>query len=288
GINGLSCAGARVDIANARCRRNGQAGIIVYDGSRYTEINNVSCIANGNGTGTGYGLRIYADNVVVNGGTYMGVDTEGFAYGVDLNTLTKHHLANIAVEATASNVRINQPYEAFNSSGRGIQVNGTPLNIIINQTPTEAGLVPGSSGFFGSPGSTVIKTDATDASQRMFIKMTGSSSTDGIWRRVCGSQELSVSASATLTGQADIVKATISGGVDTVLTLPSVSTMVGLSFTIVRASAGGNNVTIQRAESDTIDGGSVPIQLTAFRATVTLLATATGWRTVQYAGAVTF
>jgi len=134
----------------------------------------------------------------------------------------------------------------------------------------------------------VLTTDGTIAGQRMAIKMTGSSSTDGIWRRVGGYRTLTVSATATLTGQEDYIEGRITGGVDTVLTLPSVATMVGLIITIYRASSGANNVTIQRGGSDTIDGGTVPIQLTALRATVTLLATSTGWRTVQYAGSVTF
>ena len=289
-VYGIVIVGSRVTLNSVKCRRNGDTGIGVGQYSKYIEVNNCTSVANGRGSASGYGLRLDGEQITVNGGIYLGVDTDDYKYTTDLSALTKYHVANIRVGSTAAGVRIRWPHEAYNSSGRGIIVADSggvfPSNVTIWQNPTEDGLVPGLSGIFGGPGSLVLKRDGTQAADRLFMKMNGTSGQDGIWRRIGALTPKAQDTSATLDGSGDVYLSSATSA-DTDLTLPAVAGMVGMEFRFTRISTTAFKVRILRAGSDTINGGTASILLNADGASVTLMGTSNGWRIINKSGDVT-
>ena len=289
-VYGISTIGFGVSINAANTSRNGFCGIVVEEGSNFVELNNCISVANGAGTGTGLGLLINGKNVTVNGGTYRGIDSDGITASTDLSTLTKHHLSNIKISGTASDVFINMVEESHNSGGRGIIVepkNGIyPPNIKIWQRPTEAGLIAGQSLIFGSAGSILYKRDATQAGDQMFIKLTGDSGSVGTWRRVGASTLKQITSSETMTGNDNIILATAVSA-DTVVTLPPVLNQVGMEYRITKIAGTGFAVKVAPHGVDKINGGAVPASMSANSESILLIGTTTGWRVIDKSVGVT-
>lgn len=264
-ING----GQRVTLTDVKANRNGGQGIVVTQYSKFVDINNCTAVANGSGAGTGVGLLIQGKNVTVNGGLYLGCDSDGLTVSTDLSLLVKNHVSNIRIDATASDVTINMPTEAYNSSGRGILVSGSPTNVTIHQKPTE-NLVPNSSLIYGGIGSTI-----TTLTGQKYTKVSGDVSS-GVWRSAEIKQSTTLTVSTTITAGFDlyIIRAQ---SADTVVTLPLSNTVAGLSVKFMLYTNTGFKGQIIRQGADTINGGSVGIDLVDYGATCELTATSTGW-----------
>lgn len=266
GING----GQRVKITDVNANRNGSRGIVVFESSSDVEVNNCNAIANGSGAGTGIGLLIDGNNVRVNGGSYIGCDSDGITANTNLSGLIRHHSANIRVGSTAKDVMINMPYEAYNNSGRGILVQGSPLNITIHQKPTEV-LTPNASQIYGSVGSTIILSNGIK-----YRKVSGTVST-GVWKTEGIVSSTNISSSSTITGGFDlhIIRAATQ---DVVVTLPKSTDCVGIGTKFMLFSISSPYVSSVVAQpGDTINGGVAAVPLSVAGSVIELTATSSGW-----------
>jgi hypothetical protein len=286
GVYGIAVnGGQRIILNSTNTNKNGSVGISVYATSKHVDINNCAANANGGGTGTGTGLIIAGKNVTVNGGNYCGVDTDALNFDTDLSTLTKYHLANIRVDNTASDVFINLPNERYNSSGRGIIVNGKPNNIKIWQKPTES-LIAGSNLVYGSVGSLLFKQDATQAADQLAIKVSGAVDEVGAWRKIGGDTVAEYYTDTVLTGNANVIVARAASA-DITLTLPLVANQVGMQYTFTKITNNSTyKVKIAAQGTDTINGSTtLPVSLVDYMDSVTLIGTSTGWRVLRKVGA---
>lgn len=279
-VYGITVNGAtHVNISDVFANRNGSSGINVRANSSNVTLNNCTAIANGSTVGSGVGLIIEGKVVRVNGGNYIGCNSDSITADTDLSTLDKVHLNNIRVNETAEDVVINMPYEAYNSSGRGILVNGTPTGVIIHQKPTET-LTANSSVIYGDVGSTFINKSGVK-----FAKLSGTVST-GVWRSGDLKQVTSITTDTTVTGGAE--QYTIrAASADTVVTLPAASTVLGLELKFILLTNTAFKGKINRNGPDTINGGTTNIEMVSYGSTCTLLAIPAGWLLTAKSGTVT-
>ena len=261
----LAVCGQNIVLNSVKTKRNGYYGIWIGEFAKHVSVNQCSAIANAR-----RGLLIQGKEVTINEGIYDGADTDNLTFNTDTSALIKHHTSNIQVDATAENVLINMPYEANNSSSRGILVNGSPKNVVIHQKPTET-LTANSSLIYGDIGSTFINKSGVK-----FTKVTGTVST-GIWRSRDIKQVVNINEDTTINGAADlhIVRAQNS---NVAITLPLAQTMVGLSTSFVLYTSTIYKAQIMSQGADTINGGSVSsIELSSIGECCELTATSIGW-----------
>ena len=287
GYAGVLVNGVRVILNGVKARRNQQIGIAVGIYGRNVELNSCISVANGTGANTGYGALIDGKQVQVNGGTYVGVDSDSYTYATDPATLTKYHRNNISITLYAVDVHVKWPYEAHNnaSGGRGISVNAAAVNAIVWQSPTEAGLVPGTSLLQGSPGSMVLKTDAVNPADRYWIKLAGGNADVGTWKRIGGLGVAAKSADYTALASDDVISVSTTGGARTV-TLPTAVGNKGISMQVIRNSASANNLIVAAAGAETIAGASTKT-LGAQWSTIKIVSDGANWLILSQDGTVT-
>jgi len=248
--DGVLIQARNVVVQGAKATRNRLRGFHVHPDATDVDLIGIQAIANGSGAGTGIGIQISGKRVTVLGGRVLGAWSDGVTLVTDLATLTKYHLTNIQIAASATDVLIRDVDERDNSSGRGIAAAAGAVRVFIHQR-VGGGLVPGSSLLYGSPGSTVMKTDATDPSDMLWLKIAGEVAATGSWRRLGARGVASKSAAYTTLAHDDLVNVT-AGATDKTITLVTAVGNKGIEQTIVRVDGAAGNVIVDANASETI------------------------------------
>lgn len=276
GYAGIYVTARKVIVSGVSCKRNAAVGIFVDQKCSNVIITTSQIHANGRGTGTGYGIIVGGKDTIISDCDISGTDSEAAIWSTDESTLTKHHLTNIAVNSTASKVYIDNVTERNNSSGRGITIQSGATEVIVNQR--QAGLVAGSSLVYGSPGSTLLRTDASDPADILAIKTSGAVDAVGIWQSLAAHRVISRTTLYTATGFEDAILCSASGGAYTI-TLPAASVVKGKTLTIKKTDASANAVTVDGNAAETIDGAAT-YALAAQYKYVTMVSDGANWHIV--------
>lgn len=253
--SGVFANGHRITLSGVTAARNEENGIVVGPDARDVEVTSCKSIANGTGPATGIGLHIDGQRVQVSGGEYIGVDSEGTLLDSDISSLTRYHIRNINVSHLARDVHIRWVSELYNnpSGGRGITVNESAMNVVVWQSPTQTGLFPSSSAVHGSPGSIMLKTDAVDPADYLWVKMAGANHQPGSWKRLAGLGVSIKSGNYTALPSDDVISVSTVGAERTI-TLPPATGNKGVAIQVIRNSASSNNLIVTAVGGENING----------------------------------
>jgi hypothetical protein len=281
---GLYLNGRSTAVVAPIVRNNKREGILVGIRALHTTITNPLVSANSReAAGTYSGIYIRGKKTSIRGGVILGADADFVTSETELAAATKYHAANVNVGGDAVDVLIDVDFEAYNAAGRGIQVGSAATNVIVHQRGT---FIPNTSLIYGSPGSTYLRTDATDPADRLWIKVAGAPNAVGSWSRMGQySGVTSKTAAYTATAGDDLILGNATSAAFTV-TLPTAVGIKGKRYTVKKTDASANAVTVDGNGSETIDGALTKALGSQF-ATITIVSDNAAWQIVAQQGTVT-